>query len=196
MNAEATAVRDTEPIGKVIPGRWSAPPSDAAIRAVVRLGLVPMRLLQTRVGRRLAATVALSTVLVGGVGALYDHADGPGSARPLSTALAASASTPAAAGNTAGRTTAQAGVAKSAGGSRESSLASVAVVRPARDPQSAAVAWYAQRLRTSPDRVQALQVDRVNATTTKVLVMAQISETRVPTALVTVQRAGGGWKVP
>src|SRR6266540_1833570 len=77
MNAEATAVRDTKPMGAAAPGRWSAPPSDAAVRAVVSLGRIPLRLLQTRTGRRLAATAVLSLLLVGAVSALYAHADGP-----------------------------------------------------------------------------------------------------------------------
>jgi hypothetical protein len=192
MNAEATAVRDTKAIGTAIPGRWSTPPSDAAFRAVVRLGLIPLHLLGTRIGRRLMATAVLSLILVGAVSALYDHADSPASApRPLDTAVRAAASKPVAGGNagTAG------GAARSAGGSHVTSLASVAAARPAKDARSAAVAWYASRVHVSPDRVQALQQQRVNGTTTKVLVMAQVSETNVPTAFVTVRRAGGGWKV-
>src|SRR6266540_3428605 len=102
MNAEATAVRDTKPMGAAAPGRWSAPPSDAAVPAAV--------------------------------------------ARPAAGGKATSA-------------------AKTAGASRETSLASVALARPAKDPQSAAVAWYANRLRISPDRVQALQQQRVNGST-------------------------------
>ena len=193
MNAEATAVRDTKAIGTAIPGRWSTPPSDAAIRAVVRLGLIPLHLLGTRIGRRLMATAVLSLILVGAVSALYDHADSPASPpRPLDTAVRAAASRPVAGGKAGGQA---AGAAKSAGGSRVTSLASVAAARPAKDAQSAAVAWYANRVHVSPDRVQALQQQRVNGTTTKVLVMAQVSETNVPTAFVTVRRAGGGWKV-
>ncbi len=190
MNVEATAVRNTKPMGVAVPGRWSAPPSDAAVRAVVRLGLIPLRLLQTQVGRRLAATAVLSLLLVGAVSALYGHADGPATPpRPLNSAVPAAVSRPAAGGTATS-------AAKSAGASRETSLASVALARPAKDPQSAAVAWYARRLRISPDRVQALQQQRVNGSTTKVLVMAQVSETNVPTAFVTVKRAGSGWKVP
>jgi len=192
MNAEATAVRDTKAIGTAIPGRWSTPPSDAAIRAVVRLGLIPLHLLGTRIGRRLMATAVLSMILVGAVSALYDHADSPASPpRPLDTAVRAAASRP----GTSGKAGTAEGAAKSAGGSRVTSLASVAATRPAKDAQSAAVAWYANRVHVSPDRVQALQQQRVNGTTTKVLVMAQVSETNVPTAFVTVRRAGGGWKV-
>src|SRR6266542_3321004 len=101
MNAEATAVRDTKPMGAAAPGRWSAPPSDAAVRAVVSLGRIPLRLLQTRTGRRLAATAVLSLLLVGAVSALYAHADGPATPpRPLNSAVpgpAAGAKPPAAA---------------------------------------------------------------------------------------------------
>jgi hypothetical protein len=196
MNAEATAVRDTKAIGTAIPGRWSTPPSDAAIRAVVRLGLIPLHLLATRIGRRLMATAVLSMILVGAVSALYDHADSPASPpRPLDTAVRAAASKPGTSGKAGTAGGQAAGAAKSAGGSRVTSLASVAAARPAKDAQSAAVAWYANRVHVSPDRVQALQQQRVNGTTTKVLVMAQVSETNVPTAFVTVRRAGGGWKV-
>src|SRR6266511_4040672 len=167
MNAEATAVRDTKPMGAAAPGRWSAPPSDAAVRAVVSLGRIPLRLLQTRTGRRLAATAVLSLLLVGAVSA---HADGPATPpRPLNSAVPAAVARPAAGGKATS-------AAKTAGASRETSLASVALARPAKDPQSAAVAWYANRLRISPDRVQALQQQRVNGSTTKVLVMAQVSE--------------------
>jgi hypothetical protein len=188
MNAEATALRDTKRIGAPVPGRWSAPPSDTAIRTVVSLGLVPLRLLGTRIGRRVVATAVLSLLLVGAVSALYDHADSPNSTpRPLNSATAAAAAKPA--GGKA------AGLTRGAAASGQT-LASVAVAGLAKDARSAAVAWYAKRLRVSPDRVQALQEQRVNGTTTNVLVMAQVSETNVPTAFVTVKRGAGGWKVP
>jgi hypothetical protein len=188
MNAEATAVRDTKPVGRAVPGPWSALPSDAAIRAVAALGMVPLRLLATRMGRRLAAAAALSVLLVGAVSALYDHADSPASLQRPLNAVAAAASKPA-----TGR---DAGAAKGTGTSREASLASVTASRPAKDARSAAIASYAKRVGVSTDRVQALQEQRVNATTTRVLVMAQVSQTNVPTAFLTVKRAGGGWKVP
>jgi len=189
MNAEATSVRDTEAIGRGIPGRWSTPPSDSAIRAVQALGMVPLRLLATRMGRRVAAATVLSLLLVGVVSALYSHADSPASLqRPLIAAPAA-ASKPASGSHAAG-------AAKAAGASRETPLASVAASRPAKDPQHAAVAWYAKRVGVAPDHVQALQEQRVNATTTKVLVMAQVSQTNVPSAFLTVKRVDGGWKVP
>ena len=185
MHAEATAVRDAKAVGTGVPGRWSAPPSDAAIRAVVSLGLIPLRMLGTRLGRRLAATVVLSLILVGAVSALYSHADTPATLQRSLNAVPAAASKPVAGSR-----------AKGAATSGATSLAAVAVSRPAKDPRSAAIAWYAKRLGVSPDRVQALQQQRVNGTTTNVMVMAQVSETNVPTAFVTVKRAGGGWKVP
>ena len=187
MNAEATALRDTERIAPV-PRRWTARPSDGAIRAVVSLGLIPLRLLGTSMGRRVAATAVLSLLLVGVVSALYAHADSPNSSpRPLNSAA------PVAASRVAGG---QAAGATKGGAASGQTLASVAVTRPAKDARSAAVAWYAKRLGVSPDRVQALQQQRVNGTTTKVRVMAQVSETNLPTAFVTVKRAGGGWTVP
>jgi hypothetical protein len=187
MNAEATVVRDTEVIGAAIPGRWSAPRSDAAVRAVVRLGLLPMRLLATSMGRRLAATVVLSVGLVGGVSTLYDHADSPTAVvRPLNAlnALNAAASKPAAAKP----------AAKPAGRGAQDSTAAAAA-RPAKRPEDAAAAWYAQHVRVSPDRVHALQRQRVSATVTRVMVVAEVSATRMATDMVTVKRAGDGWKV-
>jgi hypothetical protein len=187
MNAEATALGNSKRIGAPVPGRWFMPPSGAAFRAVASLGLVPVRMLGTSIGRRVAATAVLSLLLVGAVSALYAHADSPNSQpRPLFSAAPAAAPKPA---------TGKAASAAKGGVASGQTLASVAVSRPAKDARSAAVAWYAKRLRVSPDRVQALQQQRVNATTINVLVMAQVSESNVPTALVTVKRAGGGWKV-
>jgi hypothetical protein len=191
MNAEATALRDAKRVGAPIPGRWSGPSTDAAARALVRLGLVPLRLLATPVGRRVSATAVLSLLLVGLVSVLYSHADRPdASARPLYAAAPAAASTPTGARSAGAPAT---GATKSRAASNQT-LASV--TRAAKDARSAAVAWYASHLRVSPDRVQALQQQRVNGTTVNVLVMAQVSDTNVPTAFVTVKRANGGWKVP
>lgn len=187
MNAEATAVRDTKAIGAPVPGRWSAAPSDAAIRAVMSLGLVPLRLLATRMGRRLVATAVLSIALVGAVSALYDHADSPATLQRPLNAVPAAASKPAD-GKAAG--------AVKGSAAHQAAPTAAAASRPAKSPRDAAVAWYAQRAGVSPDRVQALQQQRVNATTTKVLVMAEVNRTDMASAFVTVKRAGSGWKVP
>jgi hypothetical protein len=187
MNAEATAVRTAKSVGAAIPGRWSTPPSDAAVRTVVSLGLAPLRLLfQTRVGRRLTATAVLSILMVGMVSMLYDHADSPGA--PGLPATRAAASRPAGPG--------QAAAATGAGASGKTTLAAVAAARPAKDAATAATAWYAARLHLPTNRVQALQQQRVDKRKVKVMVMAQVSETDLPTAFVTVEQTGRGWKVP
>jgi hypothetical protein len=187
MNAEATAVRTAKSVGAAIPGRWSTPPSDAAVRTVVSLGLAPLRLLfQTRVGRRLTATAVLSILMVGMVSMLYDHADSPGA--PGLPATPAAASRPAGPG--------QAAAATGAGASGKTTLAAVAAARPAKDAATAATAWYAARLHLPTNRVQALQQQRVDKRKVKVMVMAQVSETDLPTAFVTVEQTGRGWKVP
>jgi hypothetical protein len=68
--------------------------------------------------------------------------------------------------------------------------------RPAKDAGSAATAWYAAKLRLATNRVQALQQQPITRDKVKVMVMAQVTETDLPTAFVTVVRSGGGWKVP
>jgi len=188
MNAEATAVRTAKSIGAAIPGRWPTPPSDAAVRKVVSLGLAPLRLLfQTPVGRRLTTTAVLSLLMVGMVSTLYAHADSPGA-----PGLPA---TPAAASRAAGPGQAAA-AATGAGASGETTLAAVAAARPAKDAAGAATAWYAARLHLPSDRVQALQQQSVDKRKVKVMVMAQVSATDLPTAFVTVEQTGRGWKVP
>jgi hypothetical protein len=188
MNAEATAVRTAKSIGAAIPGGWSTPPSDAAVRTVANLALAPLRLLfQTRFGRRLTTTVVLSALMVGTVSMLYTHADSP-SAPGLPA-------TPAAASRATGPGQAAA-AATGAGASGETTLAAVAATRPAKDATGAATAWYAARLHLPADRVQALQQQRVDKRKVKVMVMAQVSATELPTAFVTVEQTSRGWKVP
>jgi hypothetical protein len=185
MHVEATAVRDTKVIGAPVPGRWSAPPSDAAVRAVARLGMLPLRLLATSRGRRLSLAAVLSLGMVGTVSLLYDHADSPTAAVKPLNALNVAAAKPA---------PAHAAAKPAAGAAQESTAAAAA--RPAKRPEDAAAAWYARRVSVSPDRVHALQRTRVSATVTKVMVVAEVSATRMSTAMVTVKRSGDGWKVP
>ncbi len=185
MHVEATAVRDTKVIGAPVPGRWSAPPSDAAVRAVARLGMLPLRLLATNRGRRLSLAAVLSLGMVGTVSLLYDHADSPTAAVKPLNALNVAAAKPA---------PAHAAAKPAAGAAQESTAAAAA--RPAKRPEDAAAAWYARRVSVSPDRVHALQRTRVSATVTKVMVVAEVSATRMSTAMVTVKRSGDGWKVP
>jgi len=138
--------------------------------------LLPVRVLATSLGRRLAAATVLSVALVVMVSSLYSHADGPAAA--ASGALRAA---PAAAARPA------------AGGAR--AAASPAATRAAERPQDVAMAWFARQKRVAADRVQALQQQRISATVTRVLVMAEIGPADMPTAFVTVRRDGASWKV-
>jgi hypothetical protein len=183
MQVEATAVRDTKVLRGPIPGRMSAPPSDAAVRAMVQLGMLPLRMLATSRGRRLSLAAVLSLGMVGTVSLLYDHADSPTAVVKPLNALNAAAAKPA-----------PAHAATKPAAAKESTAAAAA--RPAKRPEDAAAAWYARRVSVSPDRVHALQRTRVSATVTKVMVVAEVSATRMSTAMVTVKRAGDGWKVP
>ncbi len=172
MNAEATSVRTARRAGAAMPGPWSAPPWDAAVRVAKRLVLLPLRMLATPLGRRVAAATVLSIALLAMVSSLYDHADGP-----------------AAASTRALRATPAAAVAAGTAGSPATPLA-------AERPEDAATAWYARQKRVSVDRVRALQQQRVSATVTRVMVLAEVAPSDMPTAFVTVRRDGAGWKVP
>jgi hypothetical protein len=191
MNAEATSVRATKPVGAGLPGAWSAPPSDAALRAVVRLMLLPLRLLATPLGRRLAAAAVLSVALVAMVSSLYAHAEGPDapSARALRAAPAA-ATKPATAPAARPAPATQRDAAPAA-----ATAAARATQRAAERPEDAATAWFARQRGVPVNRVTALQRQRVSATVTRVMVMAEIGPSDMPTAFVTVRRDGAGWKV-
>jgi hypothetical protein len=178
MNAEATSLRGRERVHS-LPGSWSAPSSDAAVGTAARLMLVPVRLLSTSLGRRLAGAAVLSIALVVMVSMLYSHADGP-AGHSVSATAAALPAAPAA--------------AKTAPAAARAAAAPAAASAATR-PQDAAVAWFARQKRVAAGRVQALQQQRVSATVTRVLVMAQLGPADMPTALVTVRRDGAGWKV-
>jgi hypothetical protein len=180
MNAEATSVRATRRVGAGLPGSWSAPPSDAALRAVLRLMLLPFRLLATPLGRRLAGAAVLSVALLAMVSSLYEHAEGP--VAPSGTLRAA----PVAAAKPAAPAAARPAAA---------SAAAPAAPRAAARPEDAATAWFARQQQVPIERVTALQRQRVSATVTRVMVMAEVGPSDMPTALVTVRRDGAGWKV-
>jgi hypothetical protein len=163
VNAETTVVRGGRPTIPV------APAGDGLRLAGLLLSL-PLRLLSSPLGRRLAATAALSLVLVGLVTALYANADGA----------------PASAGRSLGASPAAAG----------RRLASPrASFRPATRPDQAAVAWFAAQQHVAADRVQALQQRKVSNTVRRVLVMAEVGASRLPSAYVTVRRGPAGWAV-
>lgn len=184
MNAEATSVRTARRAGAAIPGPWSAPQSDAAVGVAARLLLLPLRMLSTPLGRRLAAATLLSVALIAMVSALYAHADGAAapSARTLRASPAAAAK-PAPAGR-AGQSADVTGAARSP-----------ATAQAAARPEDAATAWYARQKGVPANHVRALQRQKVSATVTRVLVIAEISPSEMPTAFVTVRRDSAGWKV-
>lgn len=184
MNAEATSVRDAKRIGTAAPGPWSAAPSDAVVRAATRLMMIPLRMVATPLGRRLAGAVVLSVALVAMVSSLYAHADPPpaGSARGLA-AVPAAAAKPAGAGGRAGSPGAAA------------AAVNPAAPRAAQRPEDAATAWYARQKQVPVNRVKALQRQRLSGTVVRVLVMAKVSPSNMPTAFLTVRRGSAGWKV-
>lgn len=184
MNAEASSVRTAKRIGTAVPGPWSGAADSAAVRAATRLMMVPLRMLATPLGRRAAAAAVLSVALVAMVSSLYDHADPPvaASARGLA-AVPAAAAKPAGASRGAGSPGAAAGAV------------TPAAPRAAQRPEDAATAWYAQQKRVPANRVKALQRQRLSATVMRVLVMADVSPSDMPTAFLTVRRGTAGWKV-
>jgi hypothetical protein len=121
-------------------------------------------------GRRLLAVAVLALVAAGLVVALYQHPDvggedGAGGGAPP-----------------AGTRPAVAGTGQPA-------------TPPPRAPELAAAAWYARRLGVRQARVRALQRQRVNDAEVRVLVIAELDNGRLPTAVVTVRRGPAGWQV-
>lgn len=165
MNAETTFVRRHR-------AGAALAPDGAGVRLAGLLLAMPMRLVTSSLGRRVAIAVALSLLLVGIVTALYDNADGP----PAAATARAVAAVPAAA---------------------STSLAAPAGRRaPAARPDLAAAAWYAEQQHVPVDQVRTLQQRRVSSRETKVLVMAQpAGSAALRSAFVTVRRGPGGWAV-
>ena len=166
MNAETTVVRAARPAGGLAPDA-------AGARLAGWLLSLPLRLLASQLGRRTAAAVAVSLALMGGVGALYRHADAPSAAPAADAKVAAN---PAAAGR---------GLTARAPATRRG---------PAR-AEDVAVAWFAKRENVAVDRVRALQQRRLSSDETRVLVIAEAGASRLPTAYVTVRREPSGWAV-
>jgi hypothetical protein len=153
----------------------------AGFQAARALALLPVRALQTPLGRRIAVAGALIAMLQGAVGVMYSNADDP--------VAAASAATPAA-------------VTRSAATPRDAppSEAHSAKAKPkpkaaAKTPEAAATAWYAKKVDVDRGDVRVLQRESVSAKKARVLVMAQTGRDRMDTAVVTVKRDGGVWKV-
>jgi hypothetical protein len=140
----------------------------AGVQAARSLMLLPLRALQTPMGRRLMLAGVLTLALQGAVGVMYGNADSP----RLEAAAPASAAAPAPAG---------ASVRKAGGGTA------------ARTPEAAAVTWFAAKHRLDPRKVRALQRDAIDRASARVLVMADLGRGRLDSAVVTVRRTKGGW---
>jgi predicted lipid-binding transport protein (Tim44 family) len=177
--------------------------SGLGVGAAVWLLWLPLRALGTRLGRQLATVAVLTTVLVGLITVLYEHADPPiASARQRPAPSAAGAGdeptrNPASAGRpgpTAPHTTtsrgAPAGSARApgpgGGGGRD---------QPAAGPGGVAVAWYAGRLGLPAHKVRALASQHTGPHRARVLVAAQTPQGRLATAWVTLAHTPSGWTV-
>jgi hypothetical protein len=178
MNAHATAVRRRPGMfGQVPDDVVTLRGGDAGVRLAATVMFLPLRLLRSRLGRRLFAVAALALVLTTVVGALYDNPDGP----------------PRALGKVAAVERASTQVAGAATGRQATAN------RPSREvgrrPEDAAANWFARRHGVDRDSVQALQQEQVSANERRVLVMADAGDGRLPTGYVTVRRDGSGWAV-
>jgi hypothetical protein len=177
MNAESTFVRSSRPAVGAAPG------GDGLRLAVLVLAL-PLRLAATALGRRLLAAVVLSAVLVTAVALLYRHADDPARAPASLRAAKVAAAGPAPAGGRGIRGTLL------ARGDTHAPRSS----RTAR-PEDAAAAWFAEQQRVAVDRVRTLQQRRISTKERQVLVVAEASGDRMPSAYVTVRKGAAGWAV-
>ncbi|HKE99548.1 MAG TPA: hypothetical protein VKG45_11520 [Actinomycetes bacterium] len=145
----------------------------AGIQAARTLLLVPVRLLQTPLGRRVMIAGALTLSLQGVVAGIYQHADAPdGTARTVAAQVAA------------GQV-----------GAPPAPAARSARATAAPTPEAAATAWYARHLKVAAGKVRALQRESQGRGRMRVLVMADRGSSRLTTALVTVARGEDGWTV-
>ena len=140
----------------------------AGVQAARALFMVPVRMVQTPLGRRIMAAGALIMALQGAIGLMYANADSPA----LSTSAPVAAAAPAKAAASSARPT---------------------TVKAAATPEAAAVGWYAARHKLDPAKVRPLQRDALGSSTTRVLVMADLGKGGMDTALVTVKRTKAGW---
>jgi hypothetical protein len=152
----------------VSPLRDRRPEAGSGVELAVWLLLAPVRLLATDLGRRLATVALLTTLFVGVMSLLYEHAEHPtANARPAATTT---------------RPVAPPTTAKPA-------------ARPADRPEAVAAAWYAGRLGVPAGRVRALGSQRLGAGRLRVLVLAQAPGGRQATVWVPLRRTRAGWTV-
>lgn len=145
-------------------------------QALRSLLMVPVRFLQTALGRRVVAAVAVAIALQGMVGLMFSNAD-VSTARPAEAPVAIGA-TPAAAHQPA----------------KATSTKKTGAYTTYAKPQEAAAAWFAQQTGVPVSKVRALQQRPAGEGKAKVLVMAENGD-RVDTDEVTVTRGESGWRV-
>lgn len=133
-------------------------------------------------GRRVARAITLTVVLAVLVTALYEHAEAPRAA--AAPAVEAPAAGP------GGQQARRKGPARP-GGLRGRDRAAPVGGRPA----AVAAGWYAARHGVARARVKPLQQDRLSATETRVLILADRGHGRLETALVRVRLGPDGWRV-
>ena len=145
------------------------PEGGSGVELAAWLLLAPVRLFATDLGRRLATVAVLTTLFVGVMSVLYEHAEHPtASARPATTRAAAPPTT---------------------------AKPSPAPARPASRPEAVAVGWYAGRLGVPAGRVRALGSQRLGAGRLRVLVLAPAPGGRQATVWVPLRRTRAGWTV-
>ena len=149
---------------------------------------LPLRALATRLGRRLATVAVLTTMLVGLMTVLYEHADPPAAgARQRPGGSAAGAPAPGAAGGPGRAATTPGRPGRQALPGPPRAAAATAA--------QAAQGWYAARLGLPTGQVRALASQRLGPGTARVLVAAQTTPTRLATTWVTVHHTPHGWTV-
>jgi hypothetical protein len=151
----------------------------AGVQAARALAILPVRALQTPLGRRIAVAGALIAMLQGAVGVMYSNADEPVEAASAVTGAAVTRSAP----------------TPRAAPPSEAHSAKAKAKATAKTPEAAATAWYAKKVDVDRGDVRVLQRESVSGQKARVLVMAQTGKDRMDTAVVTVKRAGGVWKV-
>jgi hypothetical protein len=77
---------------------------------------------------------------------------------------------------------------------KPNATATAATGKPA-DPKALAVTWYADRHGLDRSEVKALQADKLTGAAYRVLLMVTKPDGRLDSAVVTVTRSGGAWRV-
>jgi hypothetical protein len=163
-----------------------------AAHAALRLGRRALVAAGSQTGRRLGRAAALTLALAVLVVTLYERGEVPTAAAQPAVAGTAGGATGAPATRTR-QDRARARNLEEHGGLRGRP-------RPTRvgergRPAEVAAAWYAARHGVPAAKVRPLQQDRLSARAVRVLVLADLGDGRLRTALVRVQQGPTGWSV-